>query len=221
MSSKMQAPKKQRWYVQIIETYKFASKEVSFLALRLLGVFTIVFSIIFGIGIALDKAIYFGIFAFGTGLLATTFFFGKTAEKAAYASIAGQVGAAASVLNALKQSHWYVAPAVGVDKNQNMVHRVVGRPGIILVGEGSRPGVLLAEQRKAHARYAQGVPIHEIIVDDVEVTISNLQKKVKKLGKSLRPAEVTQVRNRLKGFPQTALPIPKGPLPMGRKMPRR
>jgi hypothetical protein len=216
----MPAPKKQRWYVQVKETYKFASKEISFLALRLLGVFTVVFGVLFAIGVAINQTIFFGIFAFGTGLLATTFFFGKVAEKAAYSSIEGQVGAAASVLNALRGA-WQITPAVGVDKNQNMVHRVVGRPGIILVGEGSRPGVLLAEQRKAHARYAQGVPIHEIVVDGVDVTISNLQKKVKKLGKSLRPAEVTQVRNRLKALPQTALPIPKGPLPLGRKIPRK
>ncbi len=220
MSLKLQAPPKQRWYVQIKETYKFASSEISLLALRLLVVFGITFAIVYGIGLALDLTLYFGILAFGTALLSTTFFFGKIAEKAAYSSIAGQVGAAASVLNAIRGA-WFVTPAVGVDKNQNMVHRVVGRPGIILVGEGSRPGVLLAEQRKAHARYAQGVPIHEIIVDDVEVTISNLQKTVKKLGKSLRPAEVTQVRNRLKALPQTALPIPKGPLPQSRKMPRR
>jgi hypothetical protein len=220
MSSKTQAPKKQRWYVQIKETYKFASKEISFLALRLIGVFAVVFGILFGIGVAIDQTIFFGIFAFGTALLATTYYFGKIAENAAYSSIEGQVGAAASVLNALRGA-WQITPAVGVDKNQNMVHRVVGRPGIILVGEGSRPGVLLAEQRKAHARYAQGVPIHEIVVDGVDVTISNLQKKVKKLGKSLRPAEVTQVRNRLKALPQTALPIPKGPLPLGKKMPRR
>ena len=220
MSSKTQAPKKQRWYVQIKETYKFASNEISFLALRLLAVFAVVFGILFAIGVAIDQTVFFGIFAFGTGLLATTFYFGKIAEKAAYSSIAGQVGAAASVLNAIRGA-WFVTPAVGVDKNQNMVHRVVGRPGIILVGEGSRPAVLLAEQRKAHARYAQGVPIHEITVDEGGVTISNLQKTIKKLGKSLRPAEVTQVRNRLKALPQTALPIPKGPLPQGRKMPRR
>jgi len=220
MSSKMQAPKKQRWYVQIKETYKFASNEISFLALRLLAVFAVVFGILFAIGVAIDQTVFFGIFAFGTGLLATTFYFGKIAEKAAYSSIAGQVGAAASVLNAIRGA-WFVTPAVGVDKNQNMVHRVVGRPGIVLVGEGSRPAVLLAEQRKAHARYAQGVPIHEIILDEGDVTISNLQKTIKKLGKSLRPAEVTQVRNRLKALPQTALPIPKGPLPQGRKMPRR
>ena len=131
---------------------------------------------------------FIGILAFGTALLATTFYFGKIAESAAYSSIDGQVGAAASVLNALRGA-WIVTPAVGVDKNQNMVHRVVGRPGIILVGEGSRPGLLVIEQRKAHARYAQGVPIHEIIVGENDVTISNLQKTVKKLGKSLRPAE--------------------------------
>ena len=220
MSLKLQAPPKQRWYVQIKETYKFASNEISFLALRLLGVFAIVFGIIFAIGVALDLKLFLGVLAFGTALLSTTFFFGKIAEKAAYSSIAGQVGAAASVLNAIRGA-WFVTPAVGVDKTQNMVHRVVGRPGIILVGEGSRPGILLAEQRKAHARYAQGVPIHEIIVDDVDVTISNLQKTIKKLGKTLRPAEVTQVRNRLKALPQTALPIPKGPLPQSRKMPRR
>jgi hypothetical protein len=132
----MQAPKKQRWYVQIKETYKFASNEISFLALRLLGVFAVVFGIIFAIGVAVDLTAFFGVFAFGTALLATTFFFGKIAENAAYSSIAGQVGAAASVLNAIRGA-WFVTPAVGVDKNQNMVHRVVGRPGIILVGEGS------------------------------------------------------------------------------------
>ena len=216
----MQEPRKKRWYVQIKETYSFASKEISFLALRLIGVFALVFAVIFGIGIALDQKLFLGFLGFTTSLLITVFYFGKIAENAAYSSIAGQVGAAASVLNAIRGA-WFVTPAVGVDKNQNMVHRVVGRPGIILVGEGSRPGVLLAEQRKAHARFAQGVPIHELIVGEGDLTISNLQKTVKKISKSLRPAEVTEVRKRLEALPKTALPIPKGPMPPGRKMSRR
>jgi hypothetical protein len=220
MSLKMQAPPKQRWYVQVKETYSFARKEISFLALRLIGVFALVFAVIFGIGIALDPKLFLGLLAFTTSLLATVFYFGKIAEKAAYSSISGQFGAAASVLNAIR-GPWFVTPAVGVDKNQNMVHRVVGRPGIILVGEGSRPGVLLAEQRKAHARFAQGVPIHELTVGEGDLTISNLQKTVKKISKSLRPAEVTEVRRRLEALPKTALPIPKGPMPQGRKMSRR
>ena len=220
MSLKMQAPPKQRWYVQVKETYSFASKEISFLALRLIGVFSLVFAVIFGIGVALDQKLFLGLLAFTTSLLVTVFYFGKIAEKAAYSSISGQVGAAASVLNAIR-GPWFVTPAVGVDKNQNMVHRVVGRPGIILVGEGSRPGVLLAEQRRAHARFAQGVPIHELTVGEGDLTISNLQKTVKKISKSLRPSEVTEVRRRLEALPKTALPIPKGPMPQGRKMSRR
>ena len=216
----MQAPPKQRWYVQVKETYSFASKEISFLALRLIGVFALVFAVIFGIGIALDQRIFLGILGFTTSLLVTVFYFGKIAEKAAYSSISGKAGAAAYVLNAIR-GPWFVTQAVGVDKNQNMVHRVVGRPGIILVGEGSRPGVLLAEQRKLHARYAQGVPIHELTVGEGDLTISNLQKTVKKISKSLRPAEVTEVRRRLEALPKTALPIPKGPMPQGRKMSRR
>jgi hypothetical protein len=220
MSLKMQAPPKQRWYVQIKETYSFARKEISFLALRLIGVFALGFAVIFGIGIAIDQKLFLGFLGFTTSLLITVFYFGKIAEKAAYSSISGQVGAAASVLNAIRGA-WFVTPAVGVDKNQNMVHRVVGRPGIILVGEGSRPGVLLAEQRKAHVRFAQGVPIHELIVGEGDLTISNLQKTVKKISKSLRPAEVTEVRKRLEALPKTALPIPKGPMPQGRKMSRR
>jgi hypothetical protein len=220
MSLKMPTPPKQRWYVQIKETYSFASKEISFLALRLIAVFALVFAVIFGIGIAIDQKLFLGFLGFTTSLLIIVFYFGKIAENAAYSSISGQVGAAASVLNAIRGA-WFVTPAVGVDKNQNMVHRVVGRPGIILVGEGSRPGVLLAEQRKAHARFAQGVPIHELIVGEGDLTISNLQKTVKKISKSLRPAEVTDVRKRLEALPKTALPIPKGPMPQGRKMSRR
>ena len=217
---KLQEPAKQKWYVQLKETYGFASKEVSLLWLRLLAIFAATFAVIFGFGIALDLKIVFGVLALGTGLLVTTYVFGKIAETAAYQSIDGQVGAAASVLNALRGG-WFTTPAVGIDKNQNMVHRVVGRPGVILVGEGARPGVLIAEQRKAHARFAPGVPIHEIYVGEGGTSLVDLQKTVRKLPKSLRPAEVTDVRRRLEALPKNALPIPKGPMPQGRKIPRR
>ena len=223
MSVKMQAPKKQRWYVQIIETYKFASSEISFLALRLLGVFAVVFGIIFAIGVAVDLPLFIGIFAFGTALLATTFYFGKIAESAAYSSIDGQVGAAASVLNALRGA-WLVTPAVGVDKNQNMVHRVVGRPGIILVGEGSSAvRSLLQDERKKMERFLSGVPVTEVIVGDGEgqVSIRKLQKHLKKLPKKLSTIQLREVRARVKSVGGLNLPMPKGPMPTNVRMPRR
>ncbi|MEI6109844.1 MAG: DUF4191 family protein [Actinomycetes bacterium] len=44
---------------------------------------------------------------------------------------------------------------------------------------------------------------------------------MRKLPKSLRPAEVTDVRRRLEALPKNAIPIPKGPMPQGRKVTRR
>lgn len=220
MSSSSPAPRKARWYNQVAETYSFASKEIPGLAFKLIGIFVAVFGVIEAIAIAIGYQILGAIFGVLTAILVTLLRFGRMAEGAAYRSIEGQLGAAGSVLTALRGA-WFVQAGVGVDKNQNVAHRVVGRPGIILVGEGGRPGSLLAEQRKLHARYVPNVPIHEIIVGEGGVSISNLQKTVKKLPKALRPAEVTEVRRRLAALPQSAFPIPKGPLPQGRKMPRR
>ena len=218
MSSR--TPRRQGTWSQLRETYSFASTHISLLPLRLLGVFGAALAVCVGIGAAFGHPVYGAILGIPTAFLATTFIFGRMAEKVAYASIADQLGAAASVTDAMRGS-WTTTPGVGVDRNQNLVHRVVGRPGIILVGEGSNPGPLLGEQRKAHARFVPGVTIHEVIVGPHGVELTTLQKHIKKLPKSLRPSAVTELRRRLDALPKTALPIPKGPLPQGRKIPRR
>lgn len=220
MSARTPEPTKQKWYVQLRETYNFTKAQVPGVGIKMLALFLGVFAVIIGIGFATGYPLVLGIFGFGAALLTTTFVFGKIAEKAAYASIDGQMGAAASVLNTLRGG-WFTTPAVGVDKNQNLVHRVVGRPGIILVGEGSRPGALLAEQRKAHQRIVPGVTIHEIIVGEGGLSLTELNKTVRKFKKTLRPAEVTELRRRVDAMPKNILPIPKGPMPQGRKIPRR
>ena len=220
MSARTPEPTKQKWYVQLRETYNFTKAQVPGVGIKMLALFLGVFAVIIGIGFATGYPLVLGIFGFGAALLTTTFVFGKIAEKAAYASIDGQMGAAASVLNTLRGG-WFTTPAVGVDKNQNLVHRVVGRPGIILVGEGSRPGALLAEQRKAHQRIVPGVTIHEIIVSEGGLSLTELNKTVRKFKKTLRPAEVTELRRRVDAMPKNILPIPKGPMPQGRKIPRR
>lgn len=221
MSNPQNAPKA-KWHQQVRETYTFTKKHVNHLGVKLLTLFVSVYGIMLGIGFSTGYPVLFAIAGFGVAFITTTFIFGKVAERAAYGSIRGQFGAAASVMNALPQRQgWFTTPGVGVDKAQNVVHRLVGRPGIVLVGEGPRPSSLLAEQRKLHARFVPGVEIHEIIVGDNDVTLIDLQKTIKKLPKSLRPSEVTEVRRKLQAIPQSALPIPKGPMPQGRKIPRR
>ena len=217
-----QAPAKTKWHKQLRETYTFTKEHVSGLGLKMFSLFVGVFGVMLGLGFALKSPILLGIMGIGVAFLVTIYVFGKIAEKAAYASINGQLGAAASVLMAMRSRQgWFTTGGVGVDKAQNVVHRVVGRPGIILVGEGPRPANLLAEQRKAHARFIPDVAIHEITVGDHGIELADLQKTVKKLPKSLRPGEVTDLRRKLDALPKTALPIPKGPMPQGRRIPRR
>jgi hypothetical protein len=105
-------------------------------------------------------------------------FFTRQAGTAAYTSIEGQIGAGASVLMAIRKG-WTTTPAVAVARNQDMVHRSVGRAGIVLTGEGSNAvRQMLADERKKAERFAPGVPITEILVgsEDGRVPIRKLQK---------------------------------------------
>lgn len=154
-------------------------------------------------------------------LLLTLYLFGNRAEHAAYGSIAGQPGAAAAALNSLRKG-WFTTPFVEVTKNQDAVHRVIGRPGIILVAEApaSRAKPLLATARARTARFAGEVPIHEVICGEGGVQLTKLNRTVMKFPRALRPAEVTELRRRLDAAQKgPSLPIPRGPMPKGMRMP--
>ena len=164
--------------------------------------------------------------AIPVGLLAATFWFSRRAMRAAYAQIDGQAGATAAVLQSLRGG-WLVTPAVSVNKNQDMVSRVVGKPGVILVSEGpsSRVGHLLGNERKKTARWVPEIPIYEIQVgnESGQVPLLKLQSALNKLPRNLRGGEITDVRRRLDAVSQTggALPIPKGPVPTSARQVRR
>ena len=124
--------------------------------------------------------------AISISLLATVYIFGKRAEKAAYARIEGQPGAAAAVLNTLRKG-WFVTPAVAVTRNQDLVHRVIGPVGIVLVGEGSpsRVAQLLESEKIKAKRIAGDIPVSSLIVGNGEglITFKKLNKTIMKMGK--------------------------------------
>ena len=214
---------------QIIETYRITKQSDPRIGWILLGLFLgtlaifVIAALLLPLG-ALTKGLVI-LLGVSVALLVTSFVFGKRAEKAAYAQIAGRAGAAAAVLNSLR-SGWFTTPAVAVTKNEDLVHRVVGRPGVILVGEGSPTRVkhLLATERKKTERWVPEVPITEIIVGDGEgeVPLAKLQRTVMKEPRVLRPAEVTEIRRRLEAASKNSnpLPIPKGPLPKNSRVQR-
>ncbi len=161
------------------------------------------------------------------GLLAAIVVFGRRAEKAAFLQIEGQPGAAAAALGILRRG-WQVQPAVAVTKSQDLVHRVVGRPGVVLIGEGnpSRVRNLLSVEKKKHARFVGETPIYDLVVGDAGdgvVPVNRLAKHVMKLPKNIAPADVTDLLQRLKALDamRPQMPIPKGPMPTSAKQARQ
>jgi hypothetical protein len=156
------------------------------------------------------------------GVTATMVLFGRYAQTAQYHAIAGQPGAAAAIVQQMR-GNWTVTPAVAGNKNMDVVHRVVGRPGVVLIGEGSPNGLaslIVAEKRKI-ARIAYGVPIIEMQVGEEsgQVPIRQLQRKLMRLPRELKPGAVTDLNNRLKALP-SSLQAPRGPMPRPGRMPK-
>ena len=182
---------------------------------------------LFFFGTGTSGIIFASLFGLLSGLLAVLIVFGRRAERAAYQQVEGQPGAAAGALQMLKRG-WDVKPAISFTKNQDVVHRVVGRPGIILVGEGNPNRVrgLLGAERKKHLRIAgDEIPIHELVVGngDGEIKLTKLNKHVQKMKKNIKPGDQTALMNKLKALDamRPAAPMPRGPMPTSMKGARK
>jgi len=213
---------------QIVETFKMSRQVDKAIGWWMLGAFLVFgaagFSVFYfllpGSGtFALVMAIIGGLLI---GLLAMMIVFGRRAQKAAYTRMEGQLGAAARALTMLRRG-WTTEQMIAFSKQQDLVHRVVGPPGIVLVGEGnaSRLRPLLVSERKKHERVAAEYPVHEVVVGtgEGEVPLPKLVKHIQKLGRQVKPAELTEVMHRLKALDaaRPKVPIPRGPVPTSMK----
>lgn len=179
-----------------------------------------------------QRSIAFLVLYIITGLLAGTLtsmtVLGQFAKRAQYAALEGQPGAAVAIVQSMSglrgmRGNWTVTPTIAGNRNMDMVHRVVGRPGVILIGEGSPAGLatLISAEKKKISRIAYGRPIIELQVGDGkgQVPIRDLQRKLMTMPRALKAADVRDLNNRLKAMP-SSLQMPRGPLPQPGKMPR-
>ena len=202
------------------DAYKVTKSVKPWIGIALILIFLLVLVVGISLGIIFGHPIYGGFVTIPLAALAAMFFFTRVAGSAAYSSIEGQIGAGASVLMAIRKG-WTTTPAVAVNKQQDMVHRSVGRAGIVLTGEGGfAVRQMIQDEKKKAERFAPGVPIIEVFVGDGDgqVPIRKLQKHVAKLPKKLSAHQMREVRARLKAVGGMSLPIPKGPMPKGVKI---
>jgi hypothetical protein len=184
------------------------------------------------IGLVIDSPIFLGITGVLFGILGATLVMSRRAERAAYRSIEGQAGAAGAALTSIRRG-WYtdrepVAADVaraGDVSSAAMVYRALGRPGVVLVGEGplARVQKLLLKEQKRVERVAPGVPVTTMIIgnEDGQVPLNKVASRVQRLKPQITKDEMALVNKRLKSLGGLRAPLPKGVDPTRARMDRR
>jgi hypothetical protein len=205
----------------IKQAYSLTRKNDPKLPWIMLIAFVVVAGLIELIGILFDSPFLFIPLALITGGLAALIIFGRRAQGSAYRQVEGQPGAAAWVLEGMR-GDWRVTSGVAGTAQLDAVHRVLGRPGVILVAEGvpSRVRGLLAQEKRKVARIVGDTPIYDIIVgeDEGQVPLRKLSAHVMKLPRNLSAADVNALGRRMSAMGGGRMPVPGGPLPGGKQM---
>ncbi len=221
------APKARRskpeWMRTLGNAYSIARKAQPLIGLWLSLIFVCILAIGVAIGIQTGRPIYVTFLTIPIATLVALFTFSRIAERAAYASIEGQLGAGASVLMSIKKG-LHTVPGVAANRNQDVVHRSISRAGVVISGEGGQAvRTLMTDERRKMERFMTGVPVHEVLIGDGEgrVPIRKLQKHVNKLPKKLSKAQYREAAARMRSLGGPNVPLPKGPMPNMRKVPKR
>ena len=194
------------------------------LPLVVFGPALLVLAALVAVGILIGHPIYLSVLAVLAAVLTGTTIFGRRATASMYAQVEGQPGAAASVLQTLR-GDWRVTPAVAFNRNMDFVHRIVGRPGVVLVGEGgssAQQRQLIVDQKRRVGRVAPETPIYEVLVGDGEgqVPLRKLQQHVMRLPRNVGRKDIDGLEARMKALGGTNVPMPKGPMPRSGRPPR-
>jgi hypothetical protein len=206
---------------QIFEAFKMQRREDKRLVPLMVGVFLLAVLVVFGIGLIWGVQWLVLPIGIAIGLLAAVSIFGRRAQRSVYSKAEGQPGAAGWALDNMR-GQWRITPGVAGTTHLDAVHRVIGRPGIILVAEGAPHRVkgLLAQEKKRTARVVGNTPIYDIVVgnDEGQVPLGKLQRHVAKLPRNTSAAEMDSIEARLSALGSRAAAMPKGPMPAGAKM---
>src|SRR5215211_3271189 len=154
---------------QVYEAFKVQRREDKLLLPLMIGVFLLSVAVVFGLGFIWGVQWYVLPFSIGIGLLAAVLIFGRRVQRNVYSKAEGQPGAAAWALENLR-GRWKVTPAVQGNTQLDAVHRVIGRPGVVLVAEGAphRVKPLLAQEKKRVSRLVGETPIYPVVVGNDE-----------------------------------------------------
>lgn len=221
-AAKKKAPRGEKWK-QIAQAYKLTyarDKQLPWwMALAFVGSAALIFLIATVIGVPMFIGIPLAVLF---GVLGLMIIFGRRAQKAAFGQVEGQPGAGGWALQNMR-GDWRVTQGVQLNSQLDAVHRVLGKPGVVLVGEGQphRLRPLMAQEKKRVARIAGDAPIYDVLIGDDEgqVPLRKLNNHMVKLPRNLTQQQVNALDKRMAALGGTkAAPLPKGPMPKQARM---
>ena len=210
---------------QLWQAFNIQRKEDKRLLPYMIGAFVLIVGVSVAVGLWAGGLTTLTVIPIGVMLGGLMMFviFGRRAQKSIYRKAEGQTGAAAWALDNMR-GKWRVSPGVASTGHFDAVHRVLGRPGVILIGEGSAARVtpLLAQEKKRTARLIGDTPIYDIVVGngEGEVPLAKLERHLTKLPANITVKQMDSLESRLAalGSRAGAAIMPKGPLPNAGKM---
>jgi hypothetical protein len=155
-------------------------------------------------------------------LLAVLIVLNLRSSRAMMNAAEGQPGAAASILETMR-GDWRVTPAVSSTTQFDMVHLVIGKPGVILLGEGNsqRVRVMLGQEKRRLTKVIGSAPLYDYMIGqgEGELSIRKLRTTLIKLPRSLSGKDINSLDKRLKAL--SARPqMPKGSIPKNMRPPK-
>lgn len=206
---------------QIFEAFRMQRREDRLLLPMLLAVFLGAPVVVFLLGLIFRVQWIVLPMGIALGALGAVIVFGRRVQANVYRKADGQPGAAGWALENLR-GRWILAQAVAGTSQLDAVHRMIGRPGIVLVGEGAphRVKSLMAQEKKRVARVVGETPIYEILVGNGEgqIPLRKLNSHVSRLPRNINTGQMDSLEGRLNALASRGNAMPKGPVPQGAKM---
>jgi hypothetical protein len=181
--------------------------------------------VVLGIVITVLLAIFASPALILVGILATVLgvliILNLRANRAMMAEAENQPGAAASIIEYMR-GDWRVTPAIASTTQYDLVHLVICRAGVVLIGEGNpgRVKTLIAQERKRLAKVIGSADLRDFIVGTAEgeLPIRKLRTTLLRLPRTLSGKDVNALDKRLKAL--SARPqMPKGAIPKNMRPP--
>src|SRR6266545_2589766 len=143
-------------------------------------------------------------------------------NKAMMKEAENQPGAAASIIENMR-GDWRVTPGLASTTQLDFVHLIIGKPGVILLGEGNPGRVrgLLGQEKRRLSKVIGSAELRDFIVghDEGQVPMAKLRVTLMKLPRTLTGKEVNALDLRLKAL--SARPqMPKGAIPKNMRPPK-